>query len=214
MPISINRNLLSNSNSVLRTILNKKENLDISKKMIEDILCINVKQIIFMDDLKKDNKEFFPKKKYGIAIFRVVDEKDTEYNIGIQIIDGYYVPEKLLKFASYIHANQELYGTHNQVVTTITINFLDNVFFPSQQFHNAITYMDPECREYLNRKIKAHLIELPKFSLNEISQGDQPWVAYIKGDDIELIKKSMEICKEIKRLDDEIVKYWRYEELE
>lgn len=209
----MNRKFLSNSNYVLSKILNDEKNIDISKKIIEDILDTKIKEIIIRKNLEERVIYLTAENHYGIANYRIVTEDNEELNVGIQIIDGLYVQEKMLIYASFIHANQEEYEEHNSFTKTITINILDGKFFPTKQYHNVITLLEHNKKYDIDKGMIFHLLELPKFKELEIERDEEAWIAYIKSDNDELVRKAKEKCTEIRKLDELLKDYWKMEKL-
>lgn len=209
----MNRYFIENSNTTLRKILNKEENLDIVQNLIEAILKLKIKKIVLRPYLG-DRVQYLPKEeKYGIVIVRVIDEKDKQYNIGIQFMDGLYLQEKILTFGMSIHVNQTQYENYNNKVDTLTINFLDFQGFRTESYHKIITFLEGEDCENLRLRdeIKLHSIELPNFYSENTETLEEEWLIYIKGEDIKLIDKIKGKNKYIKKLDDILVDYWKKE---
>ena len=209
----MNRLFIENSNTTLRKILNNEENLDIVQNLIEAILNLKVKKIILRPYLK-EKLMYLPKEdKYGIIIVRIIDEEDKQYNVGIQIMDGLYLQEKILSFGMSIYLNQTQYDDYNDKVDTLTINFLGFNGFRTKAFHKIITFLDGDDYDNLNLRdeIKLHTIELPKFNKNTIETKEDEWITYIKGEDSKLIDEIKEKNQYIKKLDDLLLDYWKNE---
>lgn len=209
----MNRFFIENSNTTLRKILNNEENLDIVQNLIEAILNLKVKKIILRPYLKEKSMYLPKEDKYGIIIVRIIDEEDKQYNVGIQIMDGLYLQEKILTFGMSIFLNQTQYDDYNDKVDTLTINFLDFNRFRSNSFHKIITFLEGDDYDNLNLRdeIKLHTIELPKFNKNTIETKEDEWITYFKGEDTELIDKIKEKNQYIKKLDDLLLDYWKNE---
>lgn len=209
----MNRFFIENSNTTLRKIFNKEENLDIVQNLIESILNLKVKEIVLRNYLGTKVKYLPKEEKYGIVNVRIVDENDREYNVGIQIMDGLYVQEKILTFGMSIHVNQIEYENHNEKADTITINFLDFKGFKTGSFHKVITLL--EGKDYnslrLRDEIKLHAIELPNFLKEKIETQEDEWIIYMKGENEELIENVKEKNQFIKKLDDILLDYWKKE---
>ena len=209
----MNRFFIENSNTTLRKILNNEENLDIIQNLIESILNLKVKKIILRPYLK-EKSIYLPKEdKYGIIIVRIIDEEDKQYNVGIQIMDGLYLQEKILTFGMSIFLNQTQYDDYNDKVDTLTINLLGFNGFRTKAFHKVITFLEGDDYDNLNLRdeIKLHAIELPKFNKNTIETKEDEWITYIKGEDLKLIDEIKEKNQYIKKLDDLLLDYWKNE---
>ena len=186
----MNRKFVSKSNFVLRKVLNSKESIDILKDIIESILEIKIKTI----ELKDDNEEL---------------------NVGIQFIDGKYIPTKILMYYEQIHLNQLEHDTKREFCRTITINILDFIYFSFENFSKKIKI---ECNEkYVKtEELEFNIIQLPKFQSDKLTkfEGKEQWVAYLKGDNQELIDRAKQDNKYIKRLDELLENYWKHEKME
>ena len=102
----MNRLFVSKSNYVLRKILNKQTSLEIIKDFIEAVLKLEIKQIELHPYLDKISKFLPQEDNFGIADVRILTKDNRELNVGIQIIDGYYIQNKLLLYYAQIHGNQ------------------------------------------------------------------------------------------------------------
>ena len=209
----MNRFFIENSNTTLRKILNNEENLDIVQNLIEAILNLKVKKIILRPYLKEESIYLPKEDKYGIIIVRIIDEEDKQYNVGIQIMDGLYLQEKILTFGMSIFLNQTQYDDYNDKVDTLTINLLGFNGFRTKAFHKVITFLEGDDYDNLNLRdeIKLHAIELPKFNKNTIETKEDEWITYIKGEDLKLIDEIKEKNQYIKKLDDLLLDYWKNE---
>lgn len=211
----MNRYFIENSNTTLRKILNKEENLDIVQNIIEAFLHMKIKKIILRPYLKEKNKNLPKEGKYGIVNVRVITEEDIQFNIGIQIMDGLYLQEKLLTYGMSIHLNQSQYEDYNEVEKTITINFLDFIGFKTRGYHKKITFL--EGKDDDNIKIEGeiilHSIELPNYHKEEIETQEDEWIIYLKGEKHDLIDKIKAKNQYIKKLDDILIDYWKKETL-
>ena len=209
----MNRFFIENSNTTLRIILNNEENLDIVQNLIEAILNLKVKKIILRPYLKEESIYLPKEDKYGIIIVRIIDEEDKQYNVGIQIMDGLYLQEKILTFGMSIFLNQTQYDDYNDKVDTLTINLLGFNGFRTKAFHKVITFLEGDDYDNLNLRdeIKLHAIELPKFNKNTIETKEDEWITYIKGEDLKLIDEIKEKNQYIKKLDDLLLDYWKNE---
>ena len=127
----MNRKFISNSNYVLRKVLNSKENLDIIKDFIESFLNIEIQKIELNPYLKS-------KEKYLPSEEKLETKEKEEFNIGIQFIDGYFVENKLLLYYLQIHSNQLEYDAKRKFAKTITINLLDFNFLKADDYHQKL----------------------------------------------------------------------------
>ena len=131
----MNRKFVSKSNYVLRKVLNKEENLDILKDMIESILQIKIKKIELNPYLEKKKQNLPAEENFGIADVRLEKADGEELNVGIQFVDGYHVITKMLIYYAQIHANQLEYDKDRKVAKTVTINFVDfEIFCDEKEF--------------------------------------------------------------------------------
>lgn len=211
----MNKKFITNSNYVLRKVLNNEKYLDIIKDFIEAILNINIEEIELNSYLK--NKEIFlPKEEnFGIVDVRIKTDENEEINVGIQFIDGIYVQTKMLMYYAQIHLNQLKHDETREFVKTITINIIDFKYFSSKEYLKIIKIKSNEMYVKLE-ELEFYIIELPKFTYTKNMNKKDQWIAYLKGEDddnisLEEIKKKNE---NIKLLDKMIEKYWLEEEME
>lgn len=210
----MNRAFIENSNSILRRILNKEENTDILKNFIESVLRIKIKEILIRPYLGKKVNYLPTQEKYGIVNVRVIQEDNDELNVGIQIVDGLYIQEKVITYGASIHVNQLEYEEHSNIVKTATINIIDFEYFSSVAYHKIIKFFERD-----DEKIKVkdatefHILELPKFKSKVIETKEEEWLAYLRGNDMELIKKIKENNQAIRKLDELLLNYWKEEEI-
>ena len=209
----MNRKFVSKSNYVLRKVLNKKENVDILKDIIESILKIEIK-IIELNPYLESKKENLPaEENFGIADVRVEQNNGKELNVGIQFIDGYHVMTKMLLYYAQIHANQLEYDRNREIVETATINFVDFNFLKQDKYHQKISITGKENIEFLTNYIQMHVIELEKFieTQDVLIDREKAWVSYFKGKEVEKICAKFRM---IKKLDDLLMEYWKEEVME
>ena len=134
----MNRKFISNSNYVLRKILNNEAYLGILKDFIEAILNMTIKDIE-LNSYLEEKAQYLPKEEnFGIADVRIRTNENEEMNIGIQFIDGIYVQTKMLMYYAQIHLNQLEYDEKREFAKTITINLLDFKYFSSQGYDKVI----------------------------------------------------------------------------
>ena len=205
----MNRKFVSRSNYVLRKVLNSKENLDIIQDFIESILNIKIEKINLNPYLKSKEKYLPKEENFGIIDVRITTESNKELNIGIQIIDGYYIQNKLLIYYAQIHTNQLEHDDNRTIADTITINILDFSYLPSNDYHKIIELKENDGEE----KIKLHILELPKFrKRNEKNMNkEELWINYLVGNGI--TREDSEADK-IRKLDRLLDKFWNEEKME
>ena len=124
----MNRKFISNSNCVLKEIFNKDSNLDIVQDFIEGILKIKIEEIYLKPKLEIEE---IVDETLGIVNVRIVTAEKETINVGIQIIDGYYIQHKLILYYAQLHSNQVIY---EDMVRTITINIIDDEYFETQNY--------------------------------------------------------------------------------
>ena len=211
----MNRYFIENSNIVLRKILNQEGNLDIVKEFIEAILGIKVKKVILRPYLRKKSESLPDEEKYGIVNVRIFDEKDNETNVGIQIIDGIFLQEKILIYGATIHAYQNEYEEHSDIVNTITINIVDYKGFQTPNYHKIIAF-STKCDEgvIVNRDdLVFHILQLVDYDKEEPSDKEEEWIEYLKGENQKRIEKILEKNSAIKKLDKELKEFWKLEKI-
>lgn len=212
----MNRLFVSKSNYVLRKVLNKETSLDIIKDFIETFLKLEIEKIKLHPYLEKMSKFLPQEENFGIADVRIITKDNKELNVGIQIIDGYYIQNKLLLYYAQIHGNQLEYKDQNKEVDTITINILDFNYFSSKEYHKIIKIKENTNLLEENKDIELHTIELKKFLKKRklIENKEDAWIAYLEGSDRELKQYAIENCKAIKQLDFLLDQYWKDEKME
>ena len=196
----MNRKFLSSSNCVLREVLNKEKNLDIVQDFIETILKVEINEINLVKEL---NSQDIFKPKRGIVEVQITTNKNEKLLVGIQIIDGFYIQNKMILYHAQLRSNQEMY---EGVSKTITINLIDTKYYKTDNFDQIIKVKDQ------NEKVEEalgeiHLLELPKFKKNQNYTKEDDWITYFIGENL-----SPKYEKVIK-LDDELDSFWQTEEL-
>ena len=196
----MNRKFISDSNCVLKKILNEEQNLDIVQDFIESIIDVKIKEISIQKNLK--NEEIF-EEYLGIINVKIITDINEVINVGIQIIDGYYIQHKMILYYAQLQSNQNIY---KNAVKTITINIIDDEFFEAKNYCkiSRIKGFDPAVLKSTNLG-ELHIIELPKFKVQEINNKEEAWVQYLKNG---------KICKQyekIKKLDNVLNQYWENE---
>lgn len=209
----MNRKFVSNSNLVLRKVLNSKDNVDILKDFIESFLKVKIKKIELNSYLKEQEKYLPSEEKFGISDVRVVLDSGEEQNIGIQFIDGYYIKTKILLYYYQINSNQNLYSDNRKKAKTITLNFLDFSYNDKDTYHEKIHLKPLNEKKEFGDDIEFHIIELPKFSVENVDRlsKEEMWMLYLIGD--VKIKDNKE-CSKIKKLDNLLEEYWKNEKME
>ena len=199
----MNRKFVSKSNFVLRKVLNSKESIDKNK-------TIELNPYLY-----KKAKYLPSEENFGIADVRITKDDNEELNVGIQFIDGKYIPTKILMYYEQIHLNQLEHDTKREFCRTITINILDFIYFSFENFSKKIKI---ECNEkYVKtEELEFNIIQLPKFQSDKLTkfEGKEQWVAYLKGDNQELIDRAKKENRYIKRLDELLENYWKHEKME
>lgn len=198
----MNRKFIENSNYILRKILNSNNTLDILKNFIETFLKIQIINI-------KLNKS---PENCGIADVRIETIENVSLNVGIQIIDGDYIQNKMFLYYARVHTNQLAYGDNRKIAKTITINILDLAYFSSKKYHKKISIKSNVVNDSILETIDMHVLELPKFKHGDKELTiEEAWMAYLQGEDEKTIKEAKEKYKKINKLDDLLEKYWKDE---
>lgn len=211
----MNRKFISNSNYVLRKVLNTEECLEILKDFIEAILNMTIKDIE-LNSYLEEKAQYLPKEEnFGIADVRIRTNENEEMNIGIQFIDGMYVQTKMLMYYAQIHLNQLEYDEKREFAKTITINLLDYKYFSSKEYDKVIRIKSNEGNIKLE-ELEMYVIELPKFMIensNNMTKKEE-WIAYLKGCENKVLDKIKINNKNIALLDELLEKYWLEEKME
>ncbi|MBR3254922.1 MAG: Rpn family recombination-promoting nuclease/putative transposase [Clostridia bacterium] len=204
----MNRKLIKDSNFVLRNIFYQETNEDILINFIETFLEIEIRSLKIN---KSPNKT--KKREYGVVDVRIITKENKELNVGIQVVDGDYIQNKMLLYYAKIHSNQVLYGDNRKIVKTITINILDIAYFKSYNYHKVINIKSNIINDEILERIDLHVLELPKFNkkVNVPMTKKDYWVVYLKGDNEKQMQLAKKYNKYIKKLDLVIEKYWEDE---
>ena len=211
----MNRKLISNSNYVLRKVLNSKDYLDIIKNFIESFLDMEIEEIELNPYLNLKERYLPKEENFGILDARIKTKKE-EINVGIQFVDGMnYIQTKMLLYYAQIHLNQVEYKPQREFSRTVTINFLDYSFFNSPNYYKIITVQSNEENIRLE-ELEIHAIEFPKFTCKDVvnMNNKEKWIAYLKGVENNKIEEIKNGNKYIKKLDDLLNKYWLEEKME
>lgn len=209
----MNQILITNRNFVLRQVLNSDENTDIIKDMIEAFLPIKIIKIAVNTYL---DKKYLPEKeKFGVVDVRIKTEKNKEYNIGIQFLDGKYIQTKIALYYLYIHTNQIYYKDTRKIAKTITINILDFPYYKSFGYHKKIILNKFKEIDFSEEKAEAHIIELERFNILDLKNmtKEEQWITYLKGSNKEGIRVAKKDNKYINKLDEMVCKYWEEEKI-
>lgn len=206
----MNRKFVSKSNLVLRKVLNLKEHLDITQDFIETFLKIKIKEISLNPYLKCKEKYLPKEENFGILDVRIKTAENKELNIGIQIIDGYYIQNKILLYYAQIHANQLEYDKNREIVDTITINILDGIYFKTKKYHKILELKEDTATSNLKEKMELHILELPKFEQGDDEKEDA-WMRYLVGKNVDFNKEQFQ---KIKKLDELLKNFWKNEKME
>ena len=167
----------------------------------------------YLDKISK----FLPQEdNFGIADVRILTKDNRELNVGIQIIDGYYIQNKLLLYYAQIHGNQLEYENQDKEAETITINILDFNYFSSKEYHKIIKVRENTSLGESAKDLELHTIELKKFIKRKksIENKEDAWIAYLEGSDNDLKQYAINNYKSIKELDDLADRYWKDEKME
>ena len=209
----MNRKFVSNSNYVLRKILNNDNCSEITKDFIESILDIQIKEIKVNPYLQKKSRYLPKEENFGIVDVRIKTDENEEMNIGIQIIDGLYVQTKILMYYAQIHLNQLEYEDEREYAKTVTINILDFNYYKSKDYFKKVKITTNE-KYVKEEELEFYVIELPKFIEKQNMDKKEEWITYIKGSTKEKIEQIKNSNIHIKTLDDMAEKYWLEEKME
>ncbi len=212
----MNKKLISNSNYVLRKVLNSESSLEILKNFIEAILEVKIEEIKLNPYLEKKAKYLPHEENFGIADVRIRTRENEEINVGIQFLDGiYYIQTKMLMYYAQIHLNQLEYEDNREFARTATINLVDFEYFSSQKYDKVIRVQSNEGNVQLE-ELEMHVIELPKYICNNLDNitAKEEWILYLKGCDNITLERIKQNNKNIKLLDELIEKYWHEEKME
>lgn len=211
----MNRKFVSKSNLVLSKILNSNNCLDILKDFIETILKVKIKNITLNNP--KENKYYSSTTYYSMGIVEVrIQTEDEELNVGIQIIDGNYVQNKMFLYYARVHTNQITYNDNRKIAKTVIINILDFNYFSSYNYHRKISIKTNIIDDNILETMEMHVIELPKFKMLNLSniKKEEAWIGYFQGQNLKLIQLSKEKFSKISKLDELLEKYWKEEKIE
>ena len=209
----MNKKLVSNSNFVLRKVLNNGDCLGVLKDFIESILETKIDEIELNPYLTQREKYLPREENFGIADVRIKTEDNQEMNVGIQFIDWIYVETKMLLYYAQIHLNQDEYDEKRELCKTVTINILDFKHLNTNKYDNVIRIQSNE-QEITLDELEMHLIELPKIrveNMNDLSAKEE-WLLYLKEDNKKVLSRIKN--ENIHYLDSLLNKYWLEEKME
>ena len=211
----MNRDFVGKSNYVLRKVLNRIDSLGIIKDFIESILKIKIEKIELNPYLIEMKNSLPKEENFGIADVRVKTENGEEINVGIQMVDGYYIKNKMLLYYAQIHSNQLKYGDERKTAKTITINILDFEYFNSEKYHNKLEIKTKNSSSE-EENIILHVLELPKFKKEKDIKitREEKWMIYLKGSDTEKIIEILSENKVLRELDEKVKEFWKKEKME
>lgn len=212
----MNRKFVSNSNFVLRKVLNSKENLDIIKDFIESFLDIEIQEINLNPYLKNKEKYLPSEEKFGIVDVRIKLNNEEELNVGIQFIDGFFVQNKLLLYYAQIHCNQLEHDENRKFTKTTTINILDFNYLKSNKYYQKLYIESNPDNKGISENLEFHVIELPKFDETAVVDLNKKnaWMIYLRGKDRKLINDVIKKYPKIRKLDMLLKEYWQKETMD
>lgn len=183
-------------------MLNNNKNIDILKDFLESILGFKISNIILKPSLKKESESI---KNHNICRLKVFTEKEIEINVGIQVINGYYIENKILLYCADIY--KEMRYSNNEKI--VTINILDFKYLKSKSYHSKFELYRNSIQSEM---YEIHILELPKFTItnNKIITKKEAWIAFLNGDD-KIIDFNNKEYKQIKILNDLLNNYWKSE---
>ena len=206
----MNKKIIAKSNFVLRKVLNKEENLDVVKDLIESILNIKIRYIVLKKYPENRSKYLPSEENFGIVNVNIEREDNINLNVGIQIIDGNYIQNKILLYFAQIHTNQ-LEEEKDKIAKTVTINILHFNYLQKDKYHQIIRIKEKNDEN----EIELHTIELQKFNNKNIIQNkEDAWIAYLQGGNEILINYAIEKFIKIQKLDNLLDEYWKNEKME
>ena len=179
------------------------------------ILKVKIKNITLNNP--KENKYYSSTTYYSMGIVEVrIQTEDEELNVGIQIIDGNYVQNKMFLYYARVHTNQITYNDNRKIAKTVTINILDFNYFSSYNYHRKISIKTNIIDDNILETMEMHVIELPKFKMLNLSniKKEEAWIGYFQGQNLKLIQLSKEKFSKISKLDELLEKYWKEEKIE
>ena len=196
----LNRKIIADSNSVLRKIFKDEGNIDVLKDLIETILNVEIKEISLVKNLYYS---LVYKEVKGIAEVKITTTDEEKILVGMQIIDGFYIQNKMVLYQAQLQINEEVY---KYVTKTVTINILDDEYFEVTDYKKQIQVKTVGAVS--SEKFgEIYLIQLKKFDGKNCDEKEKEWIEYLK-EEIQEPKN-----EKIKKLDNLLDDYWKNEEL-
>lgn len=196
----MNRKIIADSNSVLRKIFKDEENIDVLKDLIETILNVEIKEINLIKNLYYS---LIYKEVKGIAEVKITTTDEEKILVGMQIMDGFYIQNKMVLYQAQLQLNEEVY---KDVTKTVTINILDDEYFDVTDYKKQIQVKTVGAVS--SEKFgEIYLIQLKKFDGKNYDEKEKEWIEYLK-EEIQEPKN-----EKIKKLDNLLDDYWKNEVL-
>lgn len=196
----LNRKIIADSNRVLRKIFKDEENIDVLKDLIETILNVEIKEINLIKNL---HYSLIYKEVKGIAEVKITTTDEEKILVGMQIIDGFYIQNKMVLYQAQLQLNEEVY---KDVTKTVTINILDDEYFDVTDYKKQIQVKTVGAVS--SEKFgEIYLIQLKKFDGKNYDEKEKEWIEYLK-EEIQEPKN-----EKIKKLDNLLDDYWKNEVL-
>ena len=196
----LNRKIIADSNSVLRKIFKDEENIDVLKDLIETILNVEIKEINLIKNLYYS---LIYKEVKGIAEVKITTTDEEKILVGMQIMDGFYIQNKMVLYQAQLQLNEEVY---KDVTKTVTINILDDEYFDVTDYKKQIQVKTVGAVS--SKKFgEIYLIQLKKFDGKNYDEKEKEWIEYLK-EEIQEPKN-----EKIKKLDNLLDDYWKNEVL-